>query len=140
MKRPAILSLFMLVAFGSLGALPMTPAFTEIAQYFDISSHIVKLIVTFYLIGDALGQLIYVAIANHMGRKKGYFIGLPRASLGTIFSILSPLIKSFPILLIGRFIGALGMSAGFILSFIEKFLILFIFILFIQWFIICLCM
>ncbi len=115
-KRPATLSLLMLVAFGSLGAVLMTPALPEIAYYFDIPSHTAKLVVTFYLIGYALGQLIYGSIANHMGRKKAYFIGLSVATAGSVLSILSPLFESFGVLLCGRFIEALGMSCGLVLS------------------------
>lgn len=116
-KKPATLSLLMLMAFGFLGAVLMTPALPTISVYFHIPIHIAKLTVTFYLIGYAIGQLIYGPIANRFGRKKSYYIGLSVASLGTIFSILSSTFESFPLLLIGRFVEALGMSAGVVLSF-----------------------
>lgn len=115
-KKPAILSLLMLVAFGSLGAVLMTPALPKIANYFHIPSHTAKLVVTLYLIGYALGQLIYGSIANYLGRKKAYFIGLSIATAGSILSILSSPLESFNVLLLGRFIEALGMSCGLVLS------------------------
>jgi MFS family permease len=116
-KTPQIISLIVLSAFAAMGAVLMTPALPTIAQYFHISQKDSQLIVTVFLLGYAFGQLIYGPIANRHGRKVALYVGIVIATIGSIFSILAKPADSYQLLLIGRFIEAVGCSAGLVISF-----------------------
>lgn len=116
-KNPHILSLIVLSAFAAMGAILMTPALPAIASYFQISVALTQLNVTSFLLGYALGQLIYGPIANQWGRKPALYIGIGVATLGSLFSILASPVDSFPLLITGRLLEALGSSAGLVVCF-----------------------
>ena len=116
-KEPHIVSLMLLSAFAAMGAILMTPALPEIAKYFDTSVSMTQLTVTSFLLGYALGQLIYGPIANRFGRKPAFFIGIAIATLGSLFSILSSPVESFHLLILGRLLEALGASAGLVVCY-----------------------
>ena len=88
-KAPNIISLMLLSAFAAMGAIIMTPALPAIADFFGRSVGTTQLAVTSFLLGYALGQLIYGPIANRHGRKIALYIGIAIATLGSLFSILS---------------------------------------------------
>ena len=68
-KAPHIIALMLLSAFAQMGAILMMPALPEIADYFGKSVGATQLVVTSFLLGYAIGQLIYGPLANHYGRK-----------------------------------------------------------------------
>lgn len=111
-KEPHILSLMLLSAFAAMGAILMTPALPQIADFFNIGVGTTQLTVTSFLLGYALGQLMYGPLANRYGRKPALYVGIIIATLGSLFSILSSPIESFHLLILGRFLEALGASAG----------------------------
>ncbi len=113
-KPPHILGLTLLSAFGAMGAILMTPALPSIAHYFNISMGLAQLTVTSFLLGCAIGQLIYGPIANRLGRKPAFYIGILIATLGSLFSILSSPVESFFLLIVGRLLEALGSSVGLV--------------------------
>lgn len=116
-KEPHIVSLMLLSAFAAMGAILMTPALPEISAYFHISIGTTQLTVTSFLLGYAIGQLVYGPIANRLGRKPALFIGIGIATMGSIFSILSSPVESFHLLIIGRLLEAIGASAGLAICF-----------------------
>ncbi len=116
-KAPHIVSLMLLSAFAAMGAIIMTPALPAIADFFGRSVGATQLAVTSFLLGYALGQLIYGPIANRYGRKHALYIGISIATVGSLFSILSSHADSFSLLILGRFLEAIGSSAGFAISF-----------------------
>lgn len=116
-KEPEIISLMLLSAFAAMGAILMTPALPQIAKYFGIGVGSAQLTVTSFLLGYAFGQLIYGPIANRFGRKPAFYIGIAIATLGSLFSILSSPFESFHLLILGRFLEALGSSAGLVVCF-----------------------
>ena len=117
MKQPRLMSLLILSAFASMGAVLMAPALPNIAAYFQITQGHAQLTVTLFLLGYACGQLIYGPLANRYGRKPAFYVGICVATLGSLFSILSSPFDSYPLLLIGRLLEALGSSAGLVISF-----------------------
>ncbi len=117
-KAPHILTLIIMTSFASMGAVIFTPALPEIADYFRISEGQSQLTMTLFLVGYAIGQLIYGPLANRFGRKKAFYIGIAVATIGSIVSILSEPLHSFYALILGRMLEALGSSAGLVISFI----------------------
>src|SRR3990167_3215893 len=116
-KAPHIIALMLLSAFAQMGAILMTPALPEIAEYFGKSVGATQLAVTSFLLGYAIGQLIYGPLANRYGRKFSLYVGISIATLGSLFSILSSPMDSFSLLIAGRFLEAVGSSAGLAISF-----------------------
>ncbi|MDP1573453.1 MAG: MFS transporter [Coxiellaceae bacterium] len=116
-KKPHILSLMLLSAFAVMGAIVMMPALPEISVFFQKSIGTTQLTATSFLLGYSIGQLIYGPLANRYGRKKALYTGIIIATLGSIFSILSAPIESFSVLILGRFLEAIGSSAGLAISF-----------------------
>jgi DHA1 family bicyclomycin/chloramphenicol resistance-like MFS transporter len=117
MKEPPLTSLILLSAFASMGAILITPGIPSIAAFFDISIGTAQLTMTAFLLGYAIGQLIYGPIANRLGRKPAFYIGIFVATLGSLFSILASPIESFPLLIFGRTLEALGSSVGLVVCF-----------------------
>lgn len=114
-KEPQIISLMLLSAFAAMGAILMTPALPQIANFFNTSIGLTQLIVTSFLLGYAVGQLIYGPIANRFGRKPAFYLGITIATLGSLFSILASPVESFHLLILGRLLEALGASAGLVI-------------------------
>ncbi len=117
-KKPHTMSLMILSVFASIGAVLMAPALPEIAQYFKVTNASAKLLISLFLIGYAIAQLIYGPIANSYGRKKAYYIGITSATIGSLLSIGSSHFESFKVMLAGRFLEALGMGASFVITYI----------------------
>lgn len=116
-KEPHIIILIIISSFASMGAVIFAPALPEIARYFHISEGHSQLTITLFLLGYALGQLIYGPLANRLGRKPAFYIGILIATLGSLISIASEPLHSFTALIIGRLLEALGSSAGLVISF-----------------------
>lgn len=116
-KEPQLVSLVILCAFASMGAVLMTPALPKIVTFFNVTEGRAQLTVTLFMLGYALGQLIYGPLANRYGRKPAFYIGITVATLGSVFSILAGPVESFSLLLVGRLFEALGASAGLVTSF-----------------------
>ena len=109
--------LFILVSFGSVSAVLCTPALPSIQAFFGISVGSSQAIITSYLAGYALGQLPYGPLANGIGRKKTLYIGISLASFGSLLCAISSSFHSFSLLIIARFIQALGACVGLKMSF-----------------------
>lgn len=116
-KAPNIITLIVMSSFAAMGAVIFTPALPQMADYFKVSSGHSQLAVTLFLLGYALGQLIYGPLSNYFGRKKAFIIGIVIATLGSILSILAEPLHSFDLLIVGRVFEALGSSAGLVISF-----------------------
>lgn len=115
-KTPNILLLTILYVFASLGSVVITPALVTISHYFKVSEGRSQLTVTIFLLGYALGQLLYGPFANRFGRLNTLYGGLLIAMVGTLFSILASPTEDFGLLVFGRFIEAIGCSAGLVVS------------------------
>lgn len=115
-KEPHVISMMLLSAFAIMGALVMTPSLPKMSIFFGTSVGVTQLTVTCFLLGYALGQLIYGPIANRYGRKPALYVGIIIATIGSLFSILASPIESFNLLIVGRFLEALGASAGLVVS------------------------
>jgi Bcr/CflA subfamily drug resistance transporter len=115
--KPQFFILLLLVSFGSVGAVLFTPALPAIQQFFHISVGQTQLTITSYLVGYALGQLAYGPMANGLGRKKTLYLGLSLSVVGALLCVVSAWIGSFAVLVLARFIQALGATAGLKISY-----------------------
>lgn len=116
-KEPTVVGLMLLSAFAVMGAIILTPSLPSITTFYHISTGYAQMTVTLFLLGYALGQLVYGPIANRYGRKPALYLGIVVATIGSILSILSEPLHSFPALLLGRVLEALGSSAGLVVSY-----------------------
>lgn len=110
--KPSFLTLLLLISFAAVNAVLYTPALPEISQYFNVSTDLTEQTITLFLVGYALGQLVYGPIANRYGR-------LPAIYTGAVIQILSSLAcaaaahwYSFELFLIARFMAAIGSAVG----------------------------
>lgn len=111
------LTFLMLISFASVNAVIPTPALPEIGRYFDISNDHVQLLMSLYLIGYAIGQLIYGPIANRYGRKPALYLGIIIQIISNVVCILAGYMHWFAILPIARLCMALGAGVGLKMTF-----------------------
>lgn len=109
--------LILLLTFGQMGPVILSPDFHDISAYFHQRLNDVKLVVTLFFLGFAFGQLIYGVFANRFGRKKTFQWGIAISLVGTGISILSVYVSSFDLLLVGRLLEGLASSSGMVIGF-----------------------
>ena len=116
-KKPSLLTLIILISYGSIGAALFTPAIPKLMDVFDISSGKAQLSIMVFLVGYSLGQLIYSPVAKRFGRKPALYIGISVSLIGAVLCALSGPLHNFALLIYARFIGAVGSSVGLSLTF-----------------------
>lgn len=112
MKTSHLIILAGLIAFGSLGAVIITPTMPMLAAHFNISDIASQQLITIYLLGYALGQLIYGPVCKGYGSKVALKLAIICAILGTVTCLLAGYLGSYNILLAGRVISAFGGAGG----------------------------
>ncbi len=116
-KKPHLLSLILLISFPSVATVLISPALPAIGDFFVVSNGKAQQLITLFIIGYAIGQLIYSPFANRYGRKIAVYLGIVVYILSCIVCLVGIYIHSFDVLLIGRFLMALGSAVGMIISF-----------------------
>ena len=116
-KKPSLLTLSLLISLAAVGALFFTPGIPHMADEFGISPNVTQFTIILYLVGYAIGQLFYGPISKKYGRKGSLFIGLTIATIGSLLCALSEPFGAFWLLLISRFIMAIGAACGYALTF-----------------------
>lgn len=106
------LTLILLISFASVNAVLFTPSLPNLAQFFGISSDSAQQTMTVFLVGYALGQLVYGPIANRFGRKSALYAGISIQIISSLLCVLAGLLQEYSLLLIGRFLLALGSGVG----------------------------
>lgn len=109
---------FILILGAIQAIMPMSidlylPALPTIARELQVEPGLVQLTVAVFLLGVAVGQLIYGPITDKYGRKLPLFVGLGLYIVGALFCAQA---DSIELLIGGRFIQALGASAGAVIS------------------------
>lgn len=115
-KLPFI-TLLLMISFASVNAVLFTPALPAIATYFGISESSAQLTITWFLIGYAVGQLIYGPLANRFGRKPALYIGIILQIISSILCVLAGWLHLYSVLVIGRLFLALGSGVGLKMTF-----------------------
>jgi len=116
-REPILWILLLLVSFASVSALLFTPALPELTQKLNITSSQAQFTVTIFLIGYSIGNLPYGPLSNRFGRKFALYIGLAIALVGAILTALVDVFQVYWLLILGRFLLALGSSAGITVAF-----------------------
>lgn len=110
-------TLLLLISFASVNAVLFTPALPDIAYFFNISADQAEHIISWFLIGYALGQLFYGPIANRLGRKPTLYIGIGLQIISSLFCVLAGFLHMYSLLVAARFFCALGSGVGIMMTF-----------------------
>jgi DHA1 family bicyclomycin/chloramphenicol resistance-like MFS transporter len=102
-----------MTACGTLGMHIVIPALPATARALNISIGTVQLTITLYLIGLAIGQLLYGPVSDRFGRRPVLLAGL---SLFTFAGVLTAIAPSPGLLIAARILQALGGCAGLVLG------------------------
>lgn len=116
-KEPQLFILLLLASFASVSAVLFTPALPEMAKQFGITSAQAQLTMTTFLVGYAFGNLPYGPFSNRFGRKPAIYVGALLAVVGCLIILLAGVLDAFWLLLVGRFLSALGSSVGLKITF-----------------------
>jgi DHA1 family bicyclomycin/chloramphenicol resistance-like MFS transporter len=115
--KPPLWILLLLLPFASIGGVLFTPALPEIARLLDLNETSAQAMMTFYLFGYALGNLLYGPLAKRFGRKPTVYTGIFITILGSLITVMGGKIEMFSLFLLGRFITAVGACVGMKISF-----------------------
>jgi MFS transporter, DHA1 family, multidrug resistance protein len=90
------------------------PAFDELDAAFGLSDRNVSVgvIGTVYLLGMALGQIVYGIASDRFGRRPVMLFGIGLYTLGVLTALVAPTLE---VLLVGRLLWGLGAAAPFVL-------------------------
>ena len=102
-----------LLALGPLSLDMYIPALPGMAASLGTTASHVQLTISVYLIGFAIGQLIYGPLADRYGRRPALMGGLALFGLASIVCMFAPNIET---LIVARLFQALGVSAGQVMS------------------------
>lgn len=115
-KLPFV-TLLLLISFASVNAVLFTPALPNIADFFGIGEDSAQQTITWFLVGYALGQLVYGPIANRFGRKPALYVGISIQIISSLLCVLAGTLHEYWLLVIARFMLALGSGVGLKMTF-----------------------
>jgi len=103
----------LLTAMGALSIDMYLPAFGVMENHFHTDTAHVQLTLTSFFIAFSIGQLIYGPLADRYGRKPFLLVGLGLYVLSSFASLFAPTVE---VLMVLRFLQALGASAGVVIA------------------------
>lgn len=113
---PALLLSY--ISIASVAAAIITPALPMIQDAFHLGHGALEWVISIFLLGYVLGQLPYGPLANRIGRVNALRVGLLIYIAGLVICLLASYWLSYPWLLVGRLISALGAASGLACTFI----------------------
>ena len=105
--------LALLTAVGPLSVDMYLPSLPDIGRELAAPPAQVQLTISFYLVGFALGQIVYGPISDRHGRKR---ILLAALALFCTAGLACAFASSIEVLIIARFVQALGGSGAVVLA------------------------
>jgi MFS transporter, DHA1 family, multidrug resistance protein len=102
-----------ITACGTLGMHLIIPALPETARALNVSPGAIQLTITLYLIGLAIGQLIYGPISDRFGRRPVLIAGLGLFTLAGIATAAAPGVLT---LVVARVLQSIGACSGLVLG------------------------
>ncbi|HLQ85319.1 MAG TPA: multidrug effflux MFS transporter [Salinisphaeraceae bacterium] len=111
--RPSLPLLAFMMSLGPFGDTEYTPAMPEIARSLDVDYSMVQFTMASYLIGMALSELFYGALADRFGRRPVMLVGAGILTAGALICLVS--FSIWP-LIGGRMIQGVGATAGGVIA------------------------
>lgn len=111
------MTLLLMISFASVNAVMFTPALPNIASFFNVSERIAQQMIVTFLIGYAVGQLIYGPIANRFGRKRALYTGISLQIASSFLCVFAGFVHQYLLIVVGRFFLALGSGVGLKMTF-----------------------
>lgn len=93
MKAPKVVPLWFLAILTLSGTLAIhifVPVLPLVARDFQVNLQAVQLTISIYVIGLAIGQLLYGPLADSIGRRPVLLLGLLIYTLASIGAMLAP--------------------------------------------------
>lgn len=112
-RRAPFLLLVALTACGTLGMHMIIPALPATAAALHVSAGTTQLAITLYLIGLAIGQLIYGPISDRYGRRPVLLLGLLLYTLAGVVVAMAP---NAAAMITARVFQSVGGCAGLVLG------------------------
>jgi MFS transporter, DHA1 family, multidrug resistance protein len=113
-RRRALLALLVLATAIAPAALHiLVPSLPLLGAVFDAPAASLQLVLTLFLAGIAVGQLVYGPVSDRFGRRPVLIAGLCLFLVGTA---LCGVAWSLPMLIVGRVLEACGGCAGMVLG------------------------
>lgn len=106
------------ICIASISAAIITPALPQIEQTYSLGDGALEWVISIFLLGYVIGQLIYGPLANRFGTLNSLRSGLVINLLGISICFISILAFDYNLLLIGRLVTALGSACGLTCTFI----------------------
>jgi MFS transporter, DHA1 family, multidrug resistance protein len=102
-----------ITACGTLGMHLIIPALPATAAALEVSAGTIQLTITLYLIGLAIGQLLYGPVSDRFGRRPVLLAGLAVFTLAGLAATVAP---NAWMLVIARILQSVGACAGLVLG------------------------
>src|SRR5690606_17410179 len=115
-KKPSFTTLVLLISFATVNAVLFTPELPQLAELFKVSKDSAEQTVAWFLLGYAIGQLVYGPIANRLGRKPALYLGVGLQILSSLLCVLAGYLQNWSLLLVARFLLALGSGVGLMMT------------------------
>lgn len=112
-RKLLIILLASLTAFAPLSIDMYLPSFPRIAENFGVAVSRVELSLSTFLVGLAVGQLLYGTATDRFGRKRPLYVGLSVYCLASVLCAFAPNIEALIVL---RFFQALGACGGIVIA------------------------
>ncbi|HUB10867.1 MAG TPA: multidrug effflux MFS transporter [Acetobacteraceae bacterium] len=112
-KRAPLYLLVTLTACGTLGMHMIIPALPATAASLRVGAGTIQLAITLYLVGLAIGQLIYGPISDRFGRRPVLLVGLGLYTVAGFAAAAAPFAAA---LITARVFQSLGGCAGMVLG------------------------
>ncbi|OGV27689.1 MAG: MFS transporter [Legionellales bacterium RIFCSPHIGHO2_12_FULL_37_14] len=117
MSALKIVLLLSYICIASISAAIITPAIPAIGHTYHLSQGTITWVVSIFLLGYVIGQLLYGPLANRFGRVGALRAGLCLNLLGIVVCLASVFLHNYLLLLLGRFMTALGAASGLACTF-----------------------
>lgn len=111
-NKSKILLLILIVFMSSLGVVATDiylPVLPEITKYYRVGESVLQESISVYFCGLATSQLIYGPLSERYGRKPVVFLGMAIFTVSSFIIIIAP---NITVLLIARFVQAIGACSG----------------------------
>jgi len=113
-RRPVPLWLLVLVTFsGTLAMHMFVPALTIAGHDLQVDAATIRMTISVYIFGLAVGQLVYGPLSDVFGRRPTLLVGLALYTLGGFVATLAP---NVGVLIAARLVQAAGGCAGLLLG------------------------